>query len=251
MRSILDKLASGCRTIDEAGFRVRKGPATGANKVFIGAREQFSLTDSSADEFLVPIFVTKRNERERLGEEDGQVILSVFREETRELIEFDEFPEDVQAYLERNRAILSGRYIVEVSGYEWWRTIDRFDPAIRKETKVLVPDLQMGESVVLDDGKYLPSHTTVCIWGGGEKRLRGLACVLKSSIAEEFRFLHSPDMGPRSPRASANALKRFPIPSNDALVRLGEDQENPVAVFDAYGLTEEEREVLNQRRIAR
>ncbi len=238
---ILMRLLKNFPSFEEVGLHCAKGPATGANSVFIGRKDQFPLTDATKEESLLPLF---RSSDTGKGKKKIPVfLLSVYESGTGKLMAFDDLPVDLRRYLEDHRPRLEKRFMVETGGREWWGMIDSFDPALTEEEKILVPDLRRGNAVVLDQGSLFPDHTVIHVTGASSS-LKIAAAVLKSPISDLYRCWLSPVMRGGSPRASSKVISRMPFP---------EIQESKIKrlktcsidkIYNGYGLTEEDSAVI-------
>jgi hypothetical protein len=213
---------------------IRKGPATGADCVFVRRIEDFPLEPSSKKTSLLPLF---RSGSCKLPptEIPDRYLLSVYESGTKRLLSLDELPIDVQEYLLSNRSRLEERYIVKELGKEWWRTIDNFDPALVHSGKVLIPDLQRGAAVRVDQGELMPAHTV--LYAAAEPEiLPKLARLIKSPVADLFRFWNAPSLQNGTPRASPRVLSRLPCPDLVELDGIGREPDDFADVYQAYGL---------------
>lgn len=232
--SALRRLVRIFPSMREIGVDIRKGPATGADRVFIGRFEDFPFERSSKTAFLLPLF---RSGSCKLPptEIPDRYLLSVYEHGTKRLLSLGELPLDVQEYLLSHRSKLEERHIVKEQGKEWWRTIDSFDPALVYSDKVLIPDLQRGAAVRVDQGKLMPAHTV--LYAAAEpKSLSNLARLFKSPVTDLFRFWNAPSMRNGTPRASSRVLSRLPCPDLVELDGIGREPDDFTDVHRAYGL---------------
>ena len=250
-RAIEETLQRLCNDYDALGsldLEVCKGPATGADAVFTGPAEQFNLPEDAGDGLLLPLFDWGAGSRSE--DQSSRYLLSVYEPGTRDLIAFEDLPDGVQDYLRSHRSRLEKRHVVAIRGREWWRTIDSFDPLLLGKPKALVPDLRPASRTTLDEGLYFPAHTVIAVSVPDVEVLRGVHTVLASPVVDEFRFWCSPDMGPRSPRASARVIRRLPVPPVETLKEIGRSGGSE-AVFDAYELADPLKEMISERQTRR
>ncbi|MFQ5910114.1 MAG: hypothetical protein ACE5IJ_05255, partial [Thermoplasmata archaeon] len=207
---------------------------TGADRVFIRRIEDFPLEQSSKKTSLLPLF---RSGSCKLPptEIPDRYLLSVYEPGTKRLLSFEELPTDVQEYLLSHKSKLEERYIVKEQGKEWWRTIDSFDPALIYSGKVLIPDLQRGAAVKVDQGELMPAHTV--LYAAAEPEiLPKLARLIKSPVADLFRFWNAPSMRNGTPRASLRVLSRLPCPDLVELDGIKREPDDFADVYHAYRL---------------
>lgn len=65
----------------------------------------------------------------------------------------------------------------------WYRTIDRITPSLRKKAKLLIPDIQGDVHIVYEKGFFYPNHNLYYITSE-EWNLRALHAVLLSEITK-------------------------------------------------------------------
>jgi adenine-specific DNA-methyltransferase len=224
------------------GLAARTGPATGADHVFIGNRAAFPLTAPTKRRYLLPVYRTGdlSPTRTACGTDS---ILSLFESGSRRLLGFEELPEDVRRYLTQHRHQLERRHIVSKLGRDWWSTIDKFDPALVGEPKIMIPDLRPSSAVWLDVGLFLPGHTVTYVTGPPHL-LNQIIPILQSPVADLYRLWDSPSMQNGSPRATAKSVTALPIPPLDKLKPGSRARARFDDVFKAYGLSETEARKL-------
>jgi len=126
--------------------------------------------------------------------------------------------------------------MVSKLGRDWWGTIDKFDPDLVCEPKIMVPDLRPGAAVWLDRGRFLPAHTVTYVTGP-PTILSRVTPFLQSPIADLYRLWDSPSMQNASPRATAKSIAAMPIPPLDERTARGRGRGKFDEVYAAYGLS--------------
>ena len=121
------------------------------------------------------------------------------------------------AYLNRHADRLKARYCARLHPDVWYRTLDRIKYSTLKAAKILLPDIQMGGNVALDEhGKYYPHHNvywiTSRVWN-----LRALCVLLRSSFVTDQIRRVSVQMRGGSIRYQAQNLRSVHIPSWSSL----------------------------------
>lgn len=126
------------------------------------------------------------------------------------LRELRDYP-GLRAYLEKNRARLARRHTAKKNPETWFRTIDRVMPSFAQQPKLLLPDIQAGGVVGLDEGKFYPQHNLY--WITSEQwDLRALQGLLRSScVLNQVRAI-SVQMRGGSVRYQAQVLRKLRIP---------------------------------------
>ena len=130
-------------------------------------------------------------------------------------------------YLEQFREQLEARYIAHRSS--WYRTIDRVNPRLLKTPKIVLPDIQEGGVVGIDEkGTVYPHHNVYWIVST-EWPLHLLAAILQSDfIIQQIRW-GSTEMRGGSIRFQAKNLERLRIPPR-SIISIEEEQ----ALVTAY-----------------
>jgi adenine-specific DNA-methyltransferase len=238
---VLKRVRLSFKPLGTLGFSIRKGPATGADRVFVRRKSDFRTQGISSDRALIPIFRTHFPKR---GEDPHSTttLLSPFERGTGRLLEFGELPEDVQEYLKLHRSELENRYMVRHRYRRWWGTIDSFDPDWVDLPKLIVPDLSPASSTWFDRGRGLPPHPHVYVTGP-LRQLKTLLPALQTPVTDLFRVWDSPIMGSGTPRASARSLAGLPVPDGDGLSLLGENCTN-LELSQAYGISKSEARAI-------
>jgi hypothetical protein len=232
---ILRRVSAAFPSLSEAGFEVKKGPATGATAFFVRPRREFPISEYAKRKHLLPLF-SSNSLRTLSAFVPEKYLLSVYEPDTQRLYPLDEFPEDLQNYFLENRRELAMRHMVKKRKREWWSTIDHFDPSLRECKKVLIPDMRGGDGVMLDRGNVFPDHTVLYALGPSRK-LESLAYALSSPMSDLFRLWQSPILRNGTPRASSRVVSRLPYvyarPDKDRNVKSPEYWRN---LYDALGL---------------
>jgi hypothetical protein len=198
---ILKRTLENHRTISESGFDVRKGPATGADKVFIRKIGEFGFSKRIRDRYLRPY--------ERAGgKKTDEVILSVYR--NGKLITFKMLPREVKEYLQSHRKQLDNRYIVE-KGAKWWSTIDKVDFRIAESPKILIPDYGLECTLHNNGARLIPGHSVVYITGKNGVTLQSLLPMLNHPLIKLIRLWKAPPLGRAGLRSSSNVIRDLPI----------------------------------------
>ena len=161
--------------IEEQGFKIGIGVATGADAIFISDK----LPDEVENELIIPAI----NGRDLRGDQldwQKKYLLNPYNTDGT-LIDLDRYPRAKQ-YLETHRERLSARHIAKRAPSRWYRTIDRIMPVLQTEPKILLPDMSGNTFVFVDEGKYYPLHNIYYITGRPIKELKVLAALLMSDF---------------------------------------------------------------------
>jgi hypothetical protein len=245
--SLIRRLEQAFPTIEEAGCKVGIGVATGADKAFIG---DFDSLDVEPDRKL-PLVMTKDI---RSGEViwQGKGVINPFSDSS-SLVNLQDYPR-LNRYLESRRDVIANRHCAQKHPNNWYRTIDRITPALAQQPKLLIPDIKGEAHVVFENGILYPHHNLYYVTSD-DWELRALQAVMLSAISRFFVATYSTKMRGGFLRFQAQYLRRIRIPQwtdisqllrvelADAALTLDIQRCNQ-AVFNLYGLSDEERSLL-------
>lgn len=161
--------------IEEQGFKIGIGVATGADAIFISDK----LPDEVENKLIIPA-ISGRDLRGDQLDWQKKYLLNPYNDDGT-LIDLDKYPRAKQ-YLEGYREKLSARHIAKRTPSRWYRTIDRVMPVLQTEPKILLPDMSGNTFVFVDEGKYYPLHNIYYITGRPIKELKVLAALLMSDF---------------------------------------------------------------------
>ena len=233
--------------LEEVGCKVGIGVATGADREFIG---DFDTLDVESERKL-PLVTTK----DIISGEvkwRGQGVINPFAS-SGGLVDLDEYPR-LRRYLEARRGVIGKRHCAQKAPANWYRTIDRINPALAKRPKLLIPDIKGEAHIVFEDGGLYPHHNLYYVTSD-DWDLRALQALLLSAVTRLFIATYSTKMRGGFLRFQAQYLRRIRVPhwadvpeslrrelAEAAIKRDVQDCNR--AVFKLYGLTHEERSAL-------
>jgi hypothetical protein len=246
--ALIRRLERAFPTLEEAGCKVGIGVATGADKAFIG---NFDALDVEFDRKL-PLVMTKDITSGEVVWR-GQWVVNPFTEDG-SLVDLRDYPR-LCRYLEARREVIANRHCARKSPNNWYRTIDRIDPLLLKQPKLLIPDIKGEAHIVFEEGKLYPHHNLYYVTSN-EWELRALQAVMLSAISRLFVATYSTKMQGGFLRFQAQYLRRICIPRwasvpQDLRIELAEAavkldiQRCNRAVFKLYNLSEEECVILS------
>lgn len=189
--------------LEEAGCRVGIGVASGADAVLVRPAD----LDVEEDRKL-PLLLAA-DVRSGSVAWSGRVLVNPFDAEGR-LVDLARYPR-LRAYLEAHRPALERRYVARKRPEQWFRTLDRVDPALRHTPKLLIPDLAGRPIVVLEEGRYYPHHNLYWVTSSAWP-LPALQAVLRSPVAALFVRAYSVEMRGGYHRYQAQTLRRIRLP---------------------------------------
>ncbi len=245
--SLIRRLEQEFPSLEAVGCKVGIGVATGADRAFIG---NFDALDVEDDRKL-PLVMTKDI---RSGEVvwGGQGVINPFSDGGG-LVQLQDYPR-LRHYLEARREVIAQRHCAQKAPDNWYRTIDRINPRLAQQPKLLIPDIKGEAHIVFEEGKLYPHHNLYYVTSN-EWELRALQAVMLSAISQLFVATYSIRMRGGSLRFQAQYLRRIRIPMwsqvppmlraelAEAALKLDVKRCNR-AVFKLYGLSIEEQSVL-------
>lgn len=98
----------------------------------------------------------------------------------------------------------------------WFRTIDRIWPGLASTDKLVIPDIQRGGVIGLDEGHYYPHHNLYWVTSDAWD-LRALQALLRSTQVLVQVRAFSVQMRGGSIRYQAQTLRRVRIPAVGSL----------------------------------
>jgi len=198
--------SEGLSKIEEQGFRIGIGVATGSDSVFTGRH----LKDVVERDRLLPMVVSGDVRGGNIAW-SGNYVLNPFDADGA-VIRLEDYPM-TEAYLLANKRTLSGRYIAKKNPSGWYRTIDVIRQDLVRMPKLLLPDLSRNRAISMDAGMYYPHHNLYYVTGGRIDHLKALGAVLMSGFASRQISAVSVKMRGGMPRWQAQNLRRIRVPS--------------------------------------
>lgn len=161
------------RLIEEQGFKIGIGVATGADSIFISR----DIKGQVEEELLIPS-LNARDLKGNTLQWEGRYLLNPY-DKNGNLINLDVYPK-AKRYFESHRERLASRYKASRNPAAWYGTIDKISPSLLLQPKILLPDISGNNYIFVDKGKYYPLHNIYYITGGKEGELELLAALLMS-----------------------------------------------------------------------
>ena len=223
----LERISTTFPTIEQSGSgtRIGIGVASGADDIYVDPPLDAEIERSC----LIPL-VASEDIRGGHIEWNHRYMLNPYdQHDDSQMLDLVRFPK-AGAYLNRYADRLKSRYCAKMHPDVWYRTLDRIKYSTLKTAKILLPDIQMGGNVALDEhGEYYPHHNvywiTSQVWN-----LRALCVLLRSSFVTDQIRRVSVQMRGGSIRYQAQNLRSIHIPAWDSLE--GRDVEALAALYD-------------------
>ncbi|SFL14920.1 TaqI-like C-terminal specificity domain-containing protein [Streptosporangium canum] len=242
--AVLEDLTERFTVLGQAsGVRVGIGIATGADKVFITRDPDLVEADRLLQMSMV------RDTTSGHLEWSGHYLVNPW-DDNGHLVDLKQHPK-LWAYFMRNAAALRGRYVAKKNPEKWYKTIDKVESGLRRQPKLLFPDMKLSSHPVLDKGGedgFYPHHNlyfiTSDVWD-----LEVLGGILLSKVAEAFVDAYAVKMRGKTLRFQAQYIRRIPVPDPAVLTsaqkerlidafRKRDVEAATSAAMDVYNLTE-------------
>jgi methylase of polypeptide subunit release factors len=204
-------------TIEELGFKIGIGVATGADGVFISSK----LPDIVEHELLLPALNAKDLRGDHL-KWHGEYLLNPYSSNG-ELINLSRYPLAAK-YLDSHHDRLSKRHVAQKNPSKWYKTIDRISPHLKSEAKILLPDMSGNKYVFVDEGNYYPLHNLYYITGHSVKELKILSAILMSNNIRQQIGNITNNMNGGFPRWQSQYLRKLKLPNIGLLEKAFSDQ---------------------------
>ena len=163
------------QTIEQQGFKIGIGVATGADSIFVSSE----LPQMIEEELILPSINARDLRGNRLNWK-GEYLFNPYNQDGT-LVDLSLYPK-AQSYLESHRTQLSSRHVARKSPSKWYKTIDRINPSLVSQPKILLPDISGNTYIFVDDGGFYPLHNIYYITGRSAVQLRLLAALLMSDF---------------------------------------------------------------------
>lgn len=201
-----DATRSAFPLIEEQGFKIGIGVATGADSIFVSK----DLKGMVEDEVLLPAI----NGRDLQGDnlQWGERYLLNPYDANGRLIRLKDYPK-AKAYLEHHRERLASRHKAQKNPANWYGTIDKISASLTEQPKILLPDISGNTFVFVDEGKYYPQHNIYYITGGTQQELQLLAALLMSDFMREQLNKMTNKMNGGYARWQSQYLRKLRVPT--------------------------------------
>ncbi|MGH9224821.1 MAG: Eco57I restriction-modification methylase domain-containing protein [Acidimicrobiales bacterium] len=203
------------------GTRVGIGVATGADGVYI-------TTDPERvePERLLPLVMARDIASGHL-KWSGYLLVNPWDEGR--LVDLHQFPR-LRSHLQRNEGVVRSRHIAQRRPDAWFRTIDRVDPDLFQQPKLLLPDIKASSHPVLDEGRFYPHHNLYFVTSVGWD-LEVLGGLLLSEVANLIVGAYCVKMRGGCYRFQAQYLRRIRVPELTSVKK--KDRQSLARAFNA------------------
>ena len=171
-------------SIEDQGFKIGIGVATGADAVFMGDNLDKSIEKS----LLIPIISTKNLKNGDI-KWDNNYLLNPYENGSNNLIDLDKYPK-AKKYILNHESILRKRYVAKKHPEKWFKTIDNINMNILNKPKLLLNDISQNKFIALEMGNYYPHHNLYYITGNNVDDLKIIGAFLMSDfIKSQLQYI--------------------------------------------------------------
>lgn len=214
---VLERLQEDFPTLEEDGTtRIGIGVATGADRAYIVGKD--AEVDVEEDR-LLPIVMADDIRSGRLTS-PGKLLLNPWDEEGK-LIDLASYPRFAEV-LGSHEAVRK-RFVAKKNPEFWYRTIDKVNPSLAIQPKLLLQDMKAQITPVFEPGGLYPHHNLYYIVSTSWD-LEVLGGLLLSRIAEAFISAYGVKMRGGTLRFQAQYLRKIAVPRPEDLPRELADQ---------------------------
>jgi adenine-specific DNA-methyltransferase len=187
--------------------RVGIGVATGADDVFILSKASSTIEPTRQLPLVLSGDIRVTDLRW-----SGHYVVNPFADtDDGSLVELSDYP-GLAAYLMQHAGHLRGRHVAKGRPDSWFRTIDRIWPRLTSTSKLVIPDIQRGGVIGIDQGGLYPHHNVYWITSASWD-LRALQALLRSTLVLTQVRAFSVQMRGGSLRYQAQTLRRLRLPA--------------------------------------
>ncbi len=194
-------------SIEDQGFKIGIGVATGADDIFIVRKSQIQIEK----ELLVPL-ITRRDVAGDSIIWTDRYVINPYVSDTPALINLETYPH-LKAYFTKHKSELMQRHVSKKDSRNWYKTIDRIVPSLIEEPKLLIPDISTKNIILFDEGLFYPHHNFYYITGNGIENLLALRAVLSTEFVRRQVAEKGLLMNGGALRWQAQTLRKIRIPS--------------------------------------
>jgi len=194
------------KSIEEQGFKIGIGVATGADKIFIVKKSQNINIEESR---LIPLLKSNALKGKSI-EWDGSYIINPYRGD--KLCDLKEYPK-LKAYFQKHKKQLQERHTAKKNPLKWYKTIDKIKPDLLSQPKLLLPDLATSKKLHIDRGEFYPHHNLYYITHESIEKLEKLASILMSDFVKQQLQQIGIKMNGGVVRFQAQTLRKLCIPN--------------------------------------
>ncbi|MFD2938968.1 Eco57I restriction-modification methylase domain-containing protein [Flavobacterium notoginsengisoli] len=218
--------------IEEQGFEIGIGVATGADKVFIKQGKELNGIEKSR---ILPLIKSSDLKNNKFSWNDNYLINPYDNDG---LCDLKLYPH-LQTYFNNNKDTLQKRHTAKKTPNKWYKTIDRIKPELLSKPKLLLPDLTGNKFLFIDEGNYYPHHNIYYITAKNISSLKILGSILMSDFVKDQMAQIGIRMNGGLPRFQSQVLRQLKIPNIKQLSQ--KDIEELIIAYDTQNLEDTNR----------
>lgn len=222
--------------IEEQGFEIGIGVATGADKVFIKNKNELNGIEKNR---VLPI-IKSTDLKNNTFKWTENYLINLY--DNGELCDLEHYPH-LQTYFNDNKQTLLQRHTAKKTPNKWYKTIDKIKPELLSKPKLLLPDLTGNKFLFIDNGKFYPHHNLYYITADNISSLKILASILMSDFIKHQMSQIGIRMNGGLPRFQSQVLRQLKIPNINGLGNA--DRENLIKAYDRQDL-ETSNQIINK-----
>lgn len=200
-----DNLETRFPSLEQQGFKIGIGVATGADKVFITHDPEAVEAD-----LLVPL-VSRRDFAGNSIEWRGSYLINTYSTSGSGLVDLHRYPR-LKSYLESRAEAVKARHVAKRNAAAWYRLIDPVHAHLRSKPKLLIPDITTKRSIIYDSGNYYPHHNLYYITCNDTSKLLVLRSILVSDFCSRQVAQKGVLMNGGALRWQAQTLRKLHLP---------------------------------------
>jgi adenine-specific DNA-methyltransferase len=205
-----DDLKARFLSLEEQGFKIGIGVATGADKVFIT-----SSPDAVESDLLVPL-VSRRDFVGNAINWRGYYLINTYSHHGSGLVDLNNYPR-LKAHLDAHITEVKARHVAKKNGTSWYKLIDPVNRDLLAKPKLLIPDITTKKSIIFDSGNYYPHHNLYYITATDERKLLVLRSILVSDFCTRQVAQKGVLMNGGALRWQAQTLRKLFLPDIDQI----------------------------------
>ena len=209
LEGLAARIKSWHPTLAARTWRMSAGLATGRDELFVLPGGGIEVES----ELLQPAVRGRDLRPFRIADPELNLLLPYRFDElgSPQLVDLKHFPK-AAAYLEQHRSELTARHCVRVWGKAWYDLHDTPVADLRRQKKILVPDVARTNRFVADEGNYFPLHSVYYLIPRRPTELHFLTAVLNSEPIEFLIRLRAPIVKDGFSRFRKQFLAPLPLP---------------------------------------
>jgi hypothetical protein len=200
-----DNDSHSLKFMEDMGFKIGIGVATGADKVFI-----LDNNSEIENDLLVPLLTRKDIINDNICW-NHRYLVNTYNPKGRGLVDLNKYPK-LSKYLEFHKDQLLNRHVARKNISHWYKLIDSVNIELISRPKLLIPDISTKPIIIYDEGHFYPHHNFYYITSNDRTDLLVLRSILMSNFVIEQIMKKGITMNGGALRWQAQTLRKLIIP---------------------------------------